>query len=106
LGKNFIIDPQVSVSMHEYGSQFVTVIGEIRTPGRHLLRQNMYLIDLLAEAGGLTPYANRKQVEILRSESADKRRKLRVNLRDIEAGKKADLRLSPGDVVIIPRRTF
>ena len=106
LGKDYIVDPQVSVNVREYGSKWVTVIGEIRTPGRHLLGLNMRLIDLLAEAGGFTPFANRKQIEILRSESNELRRKLVVNLKAVEDGKTADLLLLAGDVVIVPRRTF
>lgn len=106
LGKDYVVDPQVTVNVQEYGSQWVTVIGEIRTPGRHLLRPNMRLIDLLAEGGGLTPFANRKQIEILRSESNNLRHKLVVNLKAIEDGKAADFRLLAGDVVMVPRRTF
>lgn len=106
LGKDYIVDPQVSVNVREYGSQWVTVLGEIRTPGRHILKQNMRLIDILAEAGGLTPFANRKQIEILRSASNHLRRKLVVNLKAVEDGKAADPLLLASDVVIVPRRTF
>jgi polysaccharide export outer membrane protein len=106
LGKDFIINPQISVNIKEYGSQWVTVIGEVNKPGRQLLRQRMSLIELLAEAGGFTAYANRKQIEILRTEGPDLRRKLAVNLRAIETGKQPDIPLRAGDVVIIPRRTF
>jgi polysaccharide biosynthesis/export protein len=106
LGKDYIINPQVSVNIKEYGSQWVTVIGEVNKPGRQLLKQKMRLLDLLAEAGGFTAYANRKQIEILRSEGADLRRKMVVNLRTIEEGKRTDIPLTAGDVVIIPRRTF
>jgi polysaccharide biosynthesis/export protein len=106
LGKDYIINPQVSVNIKEYGSQWVTVIGEVNKPGRQLLKQKMRLLDLLAEAGGFTAYANRKQIEILRPEGADLRRKMVVNLRTIEEGKTTDVPLTAGDVVIIPRRTF
>jgi polysaccharide export outer membrane protein len=106
LGKDYIINPQVSVNIKEYGSQWVTVIGEVNKPGRQLLKQKTRLLDLLAEAGGFTAYANRKQIEILRPEGADLRRKMVVNLRAIEEGKSTDVPLTAGDVVIIPRRTF
>jgi polysaccharide export outer membrane protein len=106
LAKDFIVNPQISVNIKEYGSQWVTVIGEVNKPGRQLLRQRMSLIELLAEAGGFTAYANRKQIEILRTEGPDLRRKLAVNLRAIEEGKKMDIPLKAGDVVIVPRRTF
>jgi polysaccharide export outer membrane protein len=106
LGRDFIVNPQISVNIKEYGSQWVTVIGEVNKPGRQLLRQRMSLIELLAEAGGFTAYANRKQIEILRTEGPDLRRKLAVNLRAIEEGKQKDIPLKTGDVVIVPRRTF
>jgi len=106
LGRKYVVDPQVSVNVREYGSQWVTVMGEVRTPGRHILRRNMLLIDLLAEAGGLTPFANRRQIEVLRPAGNDLRRKLVVNFKAIEDGKSADLPLLAGDVVIVPRRTF
>jgi polysaccharide export outer membrane protein len=106
LGSDYIVSPQVSVNIKEYGSQWVTVIGEVARPGRQLLKQKMRLIDILAEAGGFTAYANRKHIEILRPEGGDLRRKLMVNLKTIEDGKKPDVLLMSGDVVIVPRRSF
>jgi len=106
LGTNYIVSPQVSVNIKEYGSQWVTVIGEVAKPGRQLLKLKMRLIDILAEAGGFTAFANTKQIEILRPMGADLRRKLVVNLKTIEEGKKPDVALISGDVVIVPRRSF
>jgi polysaccharide biosynthesis/export protein len=57
LGKDYLVDPQVSVDVREYQSQWVTIIGEVRTPGKYVLKRNMRLIDLLAEAGGATKEA-------------------------------------------------
>jgi len=191
LGKDYLVDPQVSVDVREYQSQWVTIIGEVHTPGKYVLKRNMRVIDLLAEAGGVTkeagsqilitrrnadgaprqivldrsrlmsqdneevnvvlqhsdilavgerdlfyirgevarpgPYqfesgltilraisyaggftqfANRKQVDILRPGGNGVQKKLTVNLKAIEEGKKEDLPLVPGDSVIVPRRIF
>jgi polysaccharide biosynthesis/export protein len=57
LKKDYLVDPQVSVDVKEYQSHSVTVIGEVRSPGRYVLKRNMRLIDLLAEAGGATKEA-------------------------------------------------
>ncbi|HEU4402237.1 MAG TPA: polysaccharide biosynthesis/export family protein, partial [Candidatus Polarisedimenticolia bacterium] len=62
LARDFLVDPEVSVDVREYKSQWVTIIGEVRSPGRYVLKQNMRLIDLLADAGGATKEAG---VEIL-----------------------------------------
>ena len=191
LGKDYLVNPQVSVDVREYQSQWVTIIGEVRTPGKYVLKRNMRVIDVLAEAGGATkeagsqilitrqnldgpprqialdrnrllsqdnqetniplqhgdilavgerdlfyirgevtrpgPYqfesgltilraisyaggfsqfANRKQVDILRSGANGVQEKITVNLKAIEEGKKKDLPLRPGDTVIVPRRIF
>jgi len=57
LGKDYLVDPQVSVDVREYQSQWVTIIGEVRTPGKYILKRNMRVIDVLAEAGGATKEA-------------------------------------------------
>jgi polysaccharide biosynthesis/export protein len=57
LGKDYLVDPQVSVDVREYQSQWVTIIGEVRTPGKYVLKRNMRLIDVLAEAGGASKEA-------------------------------------------------
>lgn len=46
--------PLVEVVVREYRSQFVTVLGEVTTPGRRTLRGATRLIDVLIESGGFT----------------------------------------------------
>ncbi len=70
LGKDYLVDPQVSVDVREYQSQWVTVIGEVRNPGQYVLKRNMRLIDLLAAAGGATKEAG-AQILITRRTGKD-----------------------------------
>jgi polysaccharide export outer membrane protein len=59
LGRDYLVNPQVDVRVKEYQSQFVTVLGEVSMPGRRPLRGTQTrLIDVLVEAGGLTPRAS------------------------------------------------
>jgi polysaccharide biosynthesis/export protein len=59
LGSDYLVHPQVDVRVKEYQSQFVTLLGEVSTPGRRPLRGGQArLIDVLVEAGGLTPRAS------------------------------------------------
>ena len=44
----------------------VTVIGEVKTPGRYELRSRTTVLDVLAMAGGLSQYAARARITILR----------------------------------------
>jgi polysaccharide export outer membrane protein len=59
LGRDYLVSPQVDVRVKEFHSQFVTVAGEVTTPGRRPLRGGQSrLIDVLVEAGGLGPRAS------------------------------------------------
>ena len=58
LARDYLVNPQVDVKVKEYQSQFVTVIGEVNSPGRKPLRGRTRLIDALVESGGFTPRAS------------------------------------------------
>jgi polysaccharide export outer membrane protein len=67
LGRDFLVNPQVDVKVKEYQSQFVTLIGEVNSPGRKPLRGRTRLIDALVEGGGFTPRAS-GEIVITRAE--------------------------------------
>ena len=67
LARDFLVNPQVEVRIKEYQSQFVTVLGEVNSPGRKGLRGRTRLIDVLVDAGGFTPRAS-GEVSITRGE--------------------------------------
>jgi polysaccharide export outer membrane protein len=67
LARDFLVNPQVDVKIKEYQSQFVTVLGEVNSPGRKGLRGRTRLIDVLVDAGGFTPRAS-GEVSITRAE--------------------------------------
>lgn len=51
--KTFIREPEVSVSITEFRSQPVSVIGAVKNPGVHQLQGRKSLIEILSLAGGL-----------------------------------------------------
>lgn len=75
--KNLVKDPVVTV---EFANLGVTVLGEVKTPGRYLLdRDQTTLLDVLGMAGDLTIYGNRNKVIVLRQEG-DTRRTYSIDL--------------------------
>jgi polysaccharide biosynthesis/export protein len=64
----YIPQPNVSVIVREIHSFKVTVIGEVKTPGRYELRSRTTVLDVLAMAGGLGQYASRNRITVLRRE--------------------------------------
>lgn len=67
LARDYLVNPQVEVKVKEFQSQFVTVLGEVNTPGRKPLRGRTRLVDILVESGGFTPRAS-GEVSITRSD--------------------------------------
>jgi polysaccharide biosynthesis/export protein len=64
----YIASPNVSVIVREIHSFKVTVIGEVKTPGRYELKGRATVLDVLAMAGGLTEYAAHGRIAVLRQE--------------------------------------
>jgi len=58
LEKDYLVSPQVEVKVREYHSQYVSVVGEVNSPGRKPLRGRTRLFDALIEAGGFKATAS------------------------------------------------
>lgn len=50
----FVIDPQVTVSVEEYGSRQASVLGYVNEPGKYVIPRGARLVDLVALAGGVS----------------------------------------------------
>jgi len=103
----FVADPVVSVIVREVHSVKVTVIGEVRTPGRYEVRSRTTVLDVLAMAGGLSQYAARGRITILRREG-DAVRQLPFDFDRVTArgpsnvGVQQNFCIKPGDIVVVP----
>src|SRR5262247_1560601 len=96
LGKDYLVDPQVIVSVKEYLSQKVTILGEAAKPGVFYLTGPTTLVDILSKAGWLAKGAGR-EVLLVREErpaasatKADGPTIQRLNLDKIQAGNAAE----------------
>ena len=84
---------------------YVVMLGEVDRQGKYLIeREDYQLIDLLADAGGLTPNANNKMLRIFRGDRSNPEI-IMVNLDDYNFLKDPKLRLQSKDIIYIePRR--
>ena len=64
LGKDYLVNPQVSVSVQEYRSQRVFVLGEVEKPGTYAMTGQTTLLDVLSQAGGPGKNAGRQVVVV------------------------------------------
>ena len=98
----FVRDAGATVIVKEIRSRKVYVIGEVAKPGTFQLGNDMNVLQLIAEAGGFLDDAKKDDVTIVRNEvSGEHRYKFRYN--DVIRGKntRQNLRLVPGDTVIV-----
>jgi protein involved in polysaccharide export with SLBB domain len=101
--KPVLADPQTAVIVMQEKSRVVFVSGQVKLPSAIPLRPSQTLLQTVVEAGGTTSTANIEQVIVLRSVPDDATYVLSVDLAQVLAGKAADLRLHPFDVVHVPQ---
>jgi len=99
----FIIDPQVSVSLDQAGSYRYSVIGDVAQPGIRLMTRRLSVTEAISEAGGILQTGDKKKVFVLRKQAKGNLTPIPVNVSAIYRGQAPDsIYLLPGDQVIVP----
>jgi polysaccharide export outer membrane protein len=95
--------PTLTVSVDEYQGYAVSVLGEVSQPGHYQPGHYVTVLEALALAHGLTPYARGEKIVILRR-SEGKERRIPISYPRLAAGDRPDMNLYllRGDVVIVP----
>lgn len=99
----YMTDPNVTVVLAAINSKRVYVIGAVKKEGTLSYSYGMTVIQALSEAGGLTDYARRRKIYILRTENGREYR-LDFNYDEVVRGERGDQNvvLQPGDTIVIP----
>jgi len=103
----FLNDPHVSIGVVESRSQRVSVLGEVRVPGRYPVDPNTTIFDLLAQAGGAMETAA-DFVYLMRPDGKGSTTRTTVNLKGFSnKDEKADAlptqMVKGGDEIYVPR---
>jgi polysaccharide export outer membrane protein len=96
--KQYVTDPVVNVSVLEVNSKRVFLIGEILHTGPIAITPGMTVLQAISAGGGVTPYANKKHIYILRKDQ-------KIPFDYTKALKKGDMQgvsLAPGDTIVVP----
>ena len=108
----YIKDPIVSVIVENFSgtySQQVRVIGATDKPASIPFRANMTLLDAMIAVGGLNEFAAGNRARLVRYDpQTGKQREFKLRLADLlkNGDTSANVRLEPGDVIIIPQSMF
>jgi polysaccharide export outer membrane protein len=99
----YILNPQVSVSLDQAGSYRYSVVGDVAAPGIKLMTRRLSVTEAVAEAGGVLQTGNRSKIVVLRKQADGTLKPIPVNLSAIYKGQAPDsVYLVPGDQVIVP----
>jgi polysaccharide export outer membrane protein len=99
----FIINPQVTVSLDKAVSAIFSVVGDVAQPGVRTMTRRYSITEALAMAGGVLDTGNKSKVVILRQKPDGNYQPIFVNVKDIERGRAKEMAfLVPGDQVVVP----
>src|SRR6267142_2264231 len=99
----YIIDPQVTVSLDKASSYRYSVIGDVGQPGIRLMSRRLTVTEALAEAGGVLSTGDKSKVVVLRRQANGVLSPISVNVSAIYKGRAPDnTYLVPGDQIVVP----
>jgi polysaccharide export outer membrane protein len=108
----YIKDPIVSVIVENFSgtfSQQIRIVGATAKPASLPYRANMTLLDAMIAVGGLSEYAAGNRAKLIRYDrNTGKQREFNIKLSSLlkNGDSSANVRLEPGDVIIIPESMF
>lgn len=99
----YILNPQVHVNVTEIRSKVVYVTGEVNHPGGYPLLFPTTVLQILARAGGLTQFAHKNKVFVLRA-SGQSQERFEFNYQQVLKGTNPaqNIILQPGDTIVVP----
>lgn len=102
----YVIDPNVTVLVTSFQgtlSEQIRIVGEAAKPQAIAYRQNMTLLDVMIQAGGLTDFADGNSAVLIRNNTS-----YTVRLKDLlkRGDFTANAQVAPGDVIIVPQSWF
>jgi polysaccharide export outer membrane protein len=114
IDEDFLIQPQVTVSIADYAEQVFYIFGEVNAPGAKPFpvgQQRLDILEAITMAGDLAQYAKRSQVTIRRPiEGTSREEKIVIDLDEVIKGDREDrqglIEVRPNDIIYVPERLF
>lgn len=99
----YIAEPVVNVAVKSTNGNAVYVTGQVKTPGKFIMTEPMNVMQILSMAGGLTPFAAKDDIIILRKNNKGTE-SIKFEYSDLENGEglTKNYSLKSGDVIVVP----
>ncbi|MEJ1972682.1 MAG: polysaccharide biosynthesis/export family protein [Lacunisphaera sp.] len=107
--KDYIVNPQINITVTEYAPRTVNVLGAVNNPGSVPLppEKELGLLDVIARSGGFSRLANRTKVSLTRSQPNGEVENFVVNTEQLVSGDNAARWLvQDGDIVYVGERVL
>ncbi len=105
MSREILTNPSVVVSVIEYRSKSVTLLGQVQKPGSFPMSPGMTLIQAISMSGGFTSIAQTSRVSLSRT-TQGKVITVSIDVAAISEGRAKDIALQPGDRIYVPERVF
>jgi polysaccharide export outer membrane protein len=105
----YIRDPVVTVIVNNFNgpsNEQIRIIGEAAKPQAVAYRQNMTVLDVMIQVGGLTDFADGNKTVLVRGSEQGKQYQVRLGDLVRRGDISANVDMRPGDVLIIPQSWF
>jgi len=102
--KDYLVDPKLTLTVQEYATDFISVIGAVRNAGQIAIPVSGHL-DLaaaMATAGGLAETADANSILLVRASGNNST----LSLSSIVNGPNGSIKLDPGDRIIVNQSAF
>ena len=106
----YVRNPTVTVIVQQFVGEYarqIRVVGQAAEPQALSYRNGMTLLDVMIEVGGLSEFASGNKARIVRRENGQEK-VIRVRISDLlnKGDMDQNVRMMPGDVLIIPESVF
>jgi len=102
----YIIDPQVTVTLDKVGSARYSVLGKVVSPGVKVMNRRYNLYEAIAEAGGIDKDGDKGRILLVRLDPKGGFTQTVFNMNRITKGNVEVPYLVPGDQIIVPEKRW
>lgn len=100
-----LTDANIIVRVKEYNSRAISVLGEVRRPGKYRYTSGLTFVELITQTGGFNAVSNSGQIQLIRTTKKGVQSVMLDGDAIIE-GTSPDFPLQPGDRIYVHERIF
>jgi polysaccharide biosynthesis/export protein len=107
--RDYLVNPQINVTITEYALRRVNVIGQVNKPGIVIFppEEEMVLLEAISLAGGFNRFADKGKVTLTRTLAGGNTETFQIDTRKLISGDQSSAwNLQKDDVIFVPERVF